>query len=400
MAFWHHVVFQQQTTVGIAIVGESSWHNLITAIHSSGKQAVIAITGGGSAAVGRLLEVPGGSRSVIEAVVPYASSALTDLLGGKPDQYCSEPTARAMAMAAWMRARKLSHAVDPLTLVGIGVTASLVSDVPKRGDHRIHVAWQTAGETCSQTVTLNKGIRIREHEERIAADLVLLALAEACGVDASIGYSELQKQFETTEQIQRLSQVAEPEWTKLLLGETRCVLCGGHAQSMIVFPGAFNPLHQGHRKMARIAVERLGSELCYEISLANVDKPSLDFVEIQNRITGIQKQDPGKELMLTSAPTFREKAELVPNATFVVGVDTLVRIADPKYYGNDATKRDQAIADIAAAGCRFLVFGRTCTGEFQCLSNVEIPATLRAICDEVPANEFREDIASTALRNR
>ncbi len=379
-------------------MSEASWQNLITAIHSSGKQSVIAITGGGSAAIGRLLEVPGGSRSVIEAVVPYASSALTDLLGGTPDQYCSEPTARAMAMAAWMRGRNLSPAADPLTLVGIGVTASLVSDVPKRGDHRIHVAWQTATQTCSLTLTLTKGARTREHEERIAADLVLLAMAEACGVDASIGYSELQKQLETAEQIERLSQVADPAWKKLLLGEAHCVLCGENKQPKIVFPGAFNPLHQGHREMARIAVERLGSELCYEISLANVDKPSLDFIEIKQRITGIQKQDRGKELLLTTAPTFCEKAELVPNATFVVGVDTLVRIADPIYYGNEAAKRDQAIAAITAAGCRFLVFGRTCSGDFQCLSDVEIPTALRAICDEVPASEFREDIASTVLR--
>lgn len=376
------------------------WHNLSTAIHSSGKQAAIAVTGGGSLAIGRLLEVPGGSRSLIEAVVPYASSALTDLLGGEPDQFCSEPTARAMAMAAWMRSRKLSPTVDPAVLVGIGATASLASDVPKKGDHRVHVAWQTARQTCSLTLTLTKGARTREQEERIAADMVLIALAEASGVDGALGKSELHKQLESAEQVQRLSQVAKPGWTKLLLGETRSVLCHGQQRPTILFPGAFNPLHQGHRKMARIAIERLGGELAYEISLANVDKPTLDFIEIQRRITGVQQQDSGKGILLTTAPTFREKAELVPGTTFVVGVDTLVRIVDPQYYGNDGTKRDQAIAEIAAAGCRFLVFGRTCGGEFHCLSDAGIPTALQAICDEVPASVFREDIASTALRNR
>ena len=47
---------------------------LIEQIHASGKQFVVAITGGGSGAISALLEVPGGSASVLEAVVPYSAS--------------------------------------------------------------------------------------------------------------------------------------------------------------------------------------------------------------------------------------------------------------------------------------------------------------------------------------
>ena len=65
---------------------------------------VIAVTGGGSGAISSLLEVPGASASVLEAIVPYAATALADWLGGTPDHYCSERTARAMAMAAFERA--------------------------------------------------------------------------------------------------------------------------------------------------------------------------------------------------------------------------------------------------------------------------------------------------------
>lgn len=112
---------------------------LIQAIHRSGRQWVLALTGGGATAVGDLLAVPGGSASILEAVVPYSWPALIDWLGGKPDHACSARTARAMAMAAFQRALKLA---DPATgvenLIGLGCTASLASDRPKRGPHRLH----------------------------------------------------------------------------------------------------------------------------------------------------------------------------------------------------------------------------------------------------------------------
>src|SRR5688500_11050393 len=67
-------------------------------IHASGRQLVIALTGGGSGAISTLLQVPGASASILEAIVPYAAQSLHDWLGGPVDQYCSEATARAMAM--------------------------------------------------------------------------------------------------------------------------------------------------------------------------------------------------------------------------------------------------------------------------------------------------------------
>ena len=40
------------------------------------------------------------SRSILEALVPYASAALDDFLHARPEQYCGARTARAMAMVA------------------------------------------------------------------------------------------------------------------------------------------------------------------------------------------------------------------------------------------------------------------------------------------------------------
>jgi len=101
---------------------------------------------------------------------------------------------------------------------------------------------------------------------------------------------------------------------------------------------------------------------------------------------------------LTRAATFAEKAVLFPGSLFVIGADTIVRIADPQYYGQDPRARDQAIAHIADQGCRFLVFGRVVSGEFQSASELKLPADLLAICQEVSEDEFRDDVSSTELR--
>ena len=81
----------------------AAWQQLISALHASGRKAALAITGGGSGAIGEMLRVPGGSRLLIEAQVPYDGSALATFLGFAPAQACSADTATAMAQSARAR---------------------------------------------------------------------------------------------------------------------------------------------------------------------------------------------------------------------------------------------------------------------------------------------------------
>lgn len=369
----------------------ASEQDVVERIHASGCQCVLALTGGGSLAIPALLGVPGASASVLAATVPYSTAALAEWLHGKFDQACGEPTARAMAMAAFERARTLAAAdADPHTLRGIGATASLVSNRPKRGAHRIHVAWQSAGVAVSYSCELAKEQRSRLQEEAVAATLIVHAVAEACGVVASPPADP-----SAEEPIVRREKRAPREWTELLLGERQTVEYRLAAPPRVLFSGAFNPLHDGHRRMAELAAARLDAPVALELSIANVDKPTLDFLELESRLAGLGDFP----VLLTRAPTFVEKAALVPGATFVVGADTIVRIAEEKYYGGDRQKRDSAIAAIASRGCRFLVFGRQCDGRFVLPSELGLPSQLRAMCDEVPPNLFRFDISSTELRS-
>ncbi len=382
---------------------DSTWTDLIAALHASEHQTVLAITGGGSQAIGRLLAVPGGSRTVLEAIVPYASNALADWLGSAAERSCSAATARAMAMASWMRARALSPETDPHQLVGVGATASLVSDRPKQGDHRVHVAVQSANSTTVTSLVFAKGVRDRIAEETLAAELVILCLAEACVLDTTDAQSIFEEQLQPSEQIVRFKKQAEASWVELLLGKRQTIRYPESLQPQAlepktIFPGAFNPLHDGHRRIARIAAKRLGCPVAYELSITNVDKPPLDFVEIEERVRGLRGETASEWTLLTDAPTFRAKAKLFPDCTFVVGADTIARIADQKYYRSEAGSFDAAIELIAEQGCRFLVFGREIDERFRTLSDLELPPSLCKLCKEVSAEEFREDVSSSEIR--
>jgi nicotinamide mononucleotide (NMN) deamidase PncC len=351
-------------------------------------RAVLAVTGGGSGAISTLLGEPGASRSILAAIVPYAPQALVEWLGGEPDEFCSSRTARAMAMAAYLKAAEYDRQA---TVCGVACTASLASDRPKRGAHRIHVAWQTADTTAAFSLQLVKGRRSRAEEESLAAMLTLNAVAEACGAA-----SRLDLPLVDGEQVIAARVTAPADVQDLLGGKTSAVHPDGAKRTLprAVLSGAFDPLHAGHRKMAAVAGQMLGCDVAFEMSIDNVDKPPLDFIEIDHRRRQFSDRD---AVWLTRAPTFVKKAQLFPGATFVVGADTIERIGQQRYYGDQAALA-AAIESIAAAGCRFLVFGRAADGRFRTLDDLRLPETLGKLCRGVPENTFREDVSSTELR--
>jgi hypothetical protein len=145
---------------------------------------------------------------------------------------------------------------------------------------------------------------------------------------------------------------------------------------------------------ARIAEEIAERPVEFELSLTNVDKPAIDFIELRGRVG----QFAGQTLWLTRAATFLEKLEIFPGSTFVLGVDTFIRLADPRYYGGSRSAAEEAVARIAASARGLIVFGRVRDGVFLDPSQIEVPGPLREIAYVVSQREFRLDISSTELR--
>lgn len=376
---------------------DDAWRTLIEQIHASGRRVVLAITGGGSGAIGELLRVPGGSRTLVEAIVPYDGASLAQFLTSAPDQACSEETATAMARRARARARSLISEA-PAT-VGLGATASLASDRPKKGEHRCHIAVDTGDAVDVTSIVLDKDRRDRAAEEDIVARAIVIALARACEVAAPSTGSLL----DTGDRLTEAHRPSSDPLVALLAGAidrlTACPdgqLARGAPTPGAVLPGSFNPLHAGHLELAHVASRILGAPVAFELSVTNVDKPALGEAEVSRRLRQFEWRH---VVELTRAPTFREKARLLPGVTFVVGSDTAERIVQPRYYGNTEATMRAALDEIAAHGCRFLVAGRVdAGGRFATLAEAPIAPEYRALFAAIPEAQFRSDLSSTLLR--
>ena len=284
-----------------------------------------------------------------------------------------------LAMQAYQRSRRLA---DSEELFGLACTASLRSSKPKRGPHRAHIALQTPQKTIHWELDFQKGELSRDGEERRLADVVVSSLLSGLDVaeDSTLAPADL--------------EVATRDLSDLLLDRRAHVNKSANA----FLPGSFNPLHRGHRMMKQIAEKTLGREVQYELCIHNVDKATLNYIELRNRV---EQFAPG-EYVLTNAPKFVDKATDLNNdssATFVIGVDTLKRIVSPTYYGDQVTLRDDSIKELLRVGTKFLVFGRVEKGRFITLDDIEIPNELKAMCLGISETVFRDDISSTELRN-
>lgn len=162
----------------------------------------------------------------------------------------------------------------------------------------------------------------------------------------------------------------------------------------VVVCGSFNPLHEGHRRLAEVAAKKLGRPTAFELAVVNVDKPPLAEAEVRRRLRQFEWY---AHVWLTQEPNYVGKASLFPAATFVVGADTATRVVQPRYYRNTETMAS-AFNTIRAAGCRFLVAGRSDRdGRFV---TAEALALANDLFIGLGEKEFRVDVSSTQLRTR
>jgi nicotinamide mononucleotide (NMN) deamidase PncC len=384
---------------GVERQSDASWRRTIAEMHASGRQAVLAITGGGSGAISELLRVPGGSRLLLEALVPYDSRALTTFLGFEPEQACSVETAVAMAQRARERAAKF--APSGAQLVGLGATAGLVTDRPRQGEHRFHIAVTTGAGTDHCSIVLAKGRRDRPGEEDLVARAIVLWLARACGVPVPSPRTLLEADERYAEAVVQTGDLID----QLLAGGVSRVtvwpdgqLVPAAAPPGVVLPGSFNPLHAGHLLLARVAEDMRQQPVAFEIAVLNVDKPPLAAGEVRNRLAQFAWR---ARVELTRAPTFLEKARLFPGAAFVIGADTAERLVAARYYGDSAERMAAALQEIADRGCSFLVAVRVDgAGRVRALSDVAVPERFARLFVAIPESRFRLDSSSSDIRAR
>lgn len=356
----------------------------------------LAITGGGSGVIPRLLTRPGASRTVLEAQVPYSRRALTELLGAEPASRCSAETSRELAQAVYRRALQLRE-TSQLPVLGLGATAALVTDRERKGSHRVHVAVVDGIQCWESTVRLHRNAGTRAAEEAVVEHVVLRTLAEAMvggDVDPTADSDE-RLRIQTAPLAHPCDIIAGGEQPWATVDTSGRVRAGGPLPGAVA-PGSFNPLHEGHAALLEAARRRTTVYAAYEISITNVDKPALTAAELDARLAQFRGRAP---VVLTRAPTFIEKARLLPGTAFAVGADTAARILEPRYYGG-AEGLAQALKELRGLGARFHVAERRVGERRLRLDDLRAPPSAADMFEAIPAAEVGVDISSTELRER
>ncbi len=305
----------------------------IERILNSGWRAVLVTAGGGSGALHALLTTPGASRFVADAHIPYSPEALERFLGEKPEQAVSPATAKKLATTAFNQSSQSPISNIEYHPVGIACTAALQTDRQRRGDDRAFICIKTAD--AEKLYALHFSKTSRAEQEALLSDWLLVLIAQAVG-----------------------------------------------AERGLMLPGSFNPVHQGHCNLLKVAGEMTGLRGVFELSCANVDKPDIPEEEILRRASAIRDIP----VALTHAPRFIQKAQLFPKTTFVLGYDTAERLIAYEQPGEwELFQRLET---------SFLVASRNS----QTPEKLSLPEGVESLFTGIPKEKFHEDISSTQLR--
>lgn len=431
--------------------------NLVIAIHASteasDKRFVFGVTGGGSTALSHLMAYPGASNTVMEFNYTYSCESTQEYVNRDSDSpfviksFASLDTAKLLAYASLKRSLKLLTSQTPdltnlvkLTgAVGIGATASLASKTWKRGEHRIFIALTTNDKEITFSLNLFKGtegapFRTRKQEDDLCGILIVCITAFECGLlnkDSLIAFMMANGLDE--KDILLISDIHIKNPLEYLLdNDVTNVLClpqsngtlvkisnvpihhlGQYANKpkIVALSGSFNPLHPGHTNALKSSLELCDStsQGIYELSVFNVDKPPLTIIDLMMRLDHFFNQS--FPVLLTNTPRFVDKARVYPGLSYVIGVDTLLRLIDPKYTDGSIDLMTRLLKDMTDKGTEFFVLPRTFgvakiphiqleASELLRYSMVQyrVPGILRPFFKEITENEYK-DVSSSALRN-
>ena len=369
--------------------------NTIREIHATRANTVVYCSGAGANSISWLLGVSGASRTVLESLVPYSNNSLIELLGYEPTQFFSKDVSVEMSRSAYERGLYLRDGND--SIIGIGCTAAISTDRVRHGDNGCFISvWSSFGIT-TYSLTLDRVRNNRDEEENIIARLIIKALAKALNIEDILALDLTGNEFLKIENNTYKDQISALMncHIKSLVFDNNAIVDSDRRKFEALLPGSFNPVHDGHEKLAQVASDILGSEVVFELSLSNVDKPVLNEEKLRERISEISAI---RSLVVTWADTFQLKSELFPGASFVIGVDTAMRILDPKYYGGQEVDMLNALSKINKQSCKFLVAGRRIKGQFYTIEDLNVPYMLQDMFQQISEDIFRLDISSTQMR--
>ncbi len=355
--------------------------NKLAALLENDVHLYISATGAGAGIQKSLWEVPGISKILVGASFPYAKEATDDFLGFPLEKYCCEDAAIHLAMESYKRAFQYGTKA-----VGIGLTASVSSLQDHRGAHRVFVAACTdTGVRLASSVLDKSGAtyliydrdRLRQRDGDFCDNFALeLIQSVVLGTDCP-------------------HTVVDDQARELLLQRPFFKADGTRGlfldfgKKFILYPGSFNPPHEGHFGIAQALQEKRlepARTLVFSITSNPPHKPEVTVAEMLQRAKMLK----GHDVLFSSGDAlFVDKIKKYPESDFIVGVDTLLRMLDPKY-GVDPEDVGRLIED---SGCTIWVVPRLIDGTIGNLTDVQLPSRGHFI-----SLDYRKDISSSEIR--
>ena len=365
-------------------------NSFVDAIHTTNKKEgnrfVITTTGGAFSSGSYLMSRPGASSTVVQLNGPYAQEATVKFMEEPTESFASLKAANELSITSLKQCKDLLHdEMQKYTFIGVGVTAALATNRWLKGDHRMHIVITTDINRFTFSLNLYKGyppdpetpekiFRTRAQEDDLCGKLVIFAIAYMCKIIPLTFFENLiQENFLNimdkydfhdeifNNPIFRLLNSKIPEISDLRHEVVNSVLVvdgkyiiNPTLKNIVLLPGSFNPMHDGHISMLQHACALNYTDGMFEMCVVNVDKPPLSFDDIIARISTFNS----RPIVLTNAPLFADKDTLFPGVSYAIGVDTAIRIINPKYTHGDGDLMIENILKMTFNNTKFYVGSR------------------------------------------
>ena len=346
----------------------------------------LSCAGAGPALIHKLWRSPGASSYLVGVTAPYGRGQLAGHIGYTVEgSFCSKDVAIDLAIKSYVSSTE--HLVNEEIEgrpIGIGVTAAVASSRLPRGDQRAHIVVISEGAVLYRELKFKKsvGLRNRWHHDSEIAEVVATMVSEGlCESHSEVDIS--------SEALDRLLELPSFE----VDGSRRCATSSG-----LYLPASLNPLHEGHREMARLAELAAGGSMSarYLVSTSPIHKSRPPLQDLLAKVGAVSAERHGGTLRAIEFskddPLFVDKAAQRPSSTFVIGADVMRNILDPKW-GIDPTEVLRRFRKYEAC---FFVLGRKVGDRFIECSDTPLPSGFE---DMFVPLDGRIDISSTELRN-
>jgi cytidyltransferase-like protein len=359
-------------------------NSFVDAIHAinkkDGNRIISTITGGAFSSIGYLMSRPGASSSILQLNCPYAQEATIKYMEEPTESFASLKAANELSITSLNQCRDLLE--QKYTFIGVGVTAALATNRWLKGDHRMHIVITTDINRFTFSLNLYKGnpetpenlFRTRAQEDELCGKLVIFSIAYICKIipltffDTLIqeNFLNIMDKYDFHNElfhnpIHRLLHSKIPEICDLRHEIVNSVLVvdgkyfvNPSLKNIVMLPGSFNPLHDGHISMLQNACALNHTDGIFEMCVVNADKPPLSSDEIIARIATFNS----KPVVLTNAPLFTDKDKLFPGVSYAIGVDTVIRLMNPKYTHGDRDLMFENILKMTFSNTKFYVGSR------------------------------------------